>query len=765
MTYVSKSSRRLALWRSSSLSLLLALLTACTTDPQENSDARKEDDSGAGIGLVVTPKHVAAEIGQGIQLIAHGSQYSSAGRFQQLAERIMNVEWTASGGTITDNGQFLALKAGTYKVVAKGRGRTKPDTSTVVVIPAPAGLIGLVVTPDTAKLSTDGTRAFVAKGILSDSTLTDVGVTWTADGGTIDAGGLYVAGPAGGIFHAVATSVSSSLGDTAVIVVEASSVPPPPTLVALHLTPDSVALLSGQTQQFAPQARMSDGSTRPIPATYTASGGSIDASGLFTAGPAAGTFRVIATSDSGLADTSRVVISAPQLGTTIYPGQSIQAAVNAFPGNTTFLLKAGVHRLQQVTPKDGDKFAGERGAVLDGAALLTAFVQEGGYWTISGQTAQGEIRLQGACQGWAPGCAYPEQLFLDDAPLQHVDSRSAVGSGKWFFDYALDKIYLVDDPRGKKVELSVLPYAFYSTASNVTIEGLIVEKYASPAQRGAIGFSGPGRSWTVQNNEVRWNHGAGIRPGDGMQILSNNVHHQGQIGIAGSGSGVVVADNEIAYNNTAGFGPGQQGEAGGTKFTFTRGLVVRGNYSHHNHGPGLWTDINNIDCLYDGNRVEDNDWRGIFHEVSYKCLIRNNVVRRNGFAFPGTAGAVDGAGILVSSSRDTEIYGNLVEDNRNGIAGQETDRPTPTPPAGYGSHDLVNLWVHDNTIRQTDTGHAAGVADYDPYVDPYVPSANNRWASNIYTVGSGTRYRWANNSDVSLSQWRGMGQDSGSTFR
>jgi parallel beta-helix repeat protein len=151
--------------------------------------------------------------------------------------------------------------------------------------------------------------------------------------------------------------------------------------------------------------------------------------------------------------------------------------------------------------------------------------------------------------------------------------------------------------------------------------------------------------------------------------------------------------------------------------------------------------------------------------VSYACVIRNNVVRRNGFHIPGTPGAVDGAGILVSSSRDTEIYGNTVEDNRNGIAGQETDRPMPLPPSGYGAHDVVNLWVHDNIVRQTDAGRAAGIVDMDPNADPYAPAANNRWANNTYTIGAGTRWRWAGNLDVPLSEWRRVGQDSGSTFQ
>jgi parallel beta-helix repeat protein len=559
----------------------------------------------------------------------------------------------------------------------------------------------------------------------------------------------------------VAANVSGTLADTAVVVVAA------PALVQVALTPATASVASGGTQQFTVTGRYDDSTTGDVGAVFTATGGTITAAGLFTAGASAGTFRVIATVGS-LADTSSVTVASVSTGSTgpiIYPGTDIQAVVDANPPGTAFLLKAGVHRMQQVNPKDGNRFSGEPGAILNGSALLTAFAREGSYWTVSNRTERGEIRLAESCLPDSPGCVYPEQLFLNDLPLKHVTDLSQVGPGRWYFDYDAQKLYMADDPAGKVVELSSTPYAFYSNASGVTIEGLVVEKYASPTQRGAIGFSGPGRGWIVRGNEVRWNHGAGIRPGDRMQIMSNHVHHQGQIGIAGSGSDVLVQDNEIDYNNTAGFGPGRQGEAGGTKFTFTRNLIVRGNFSHHNHGPGLWTDLNNVDCLYEGNRVEDNDWRGIFHEVSYACVIRNNAVRRNGFHIPGSAGAVDGAGILVSSSRDTEIYGNVVEDNRNGIAGQDTDRPLPQPPSGYGSHDLINLWVHDNTVRQIDGGRAAGVADLDPYADPYSKAANNRWATNTYTIGTGTRWRWTGNRDLSVSEWQQAGQDSGSTIR
>jgi len=444
--------------------------------------------------------------------------------------------------------------------------------------------------------------------------------------------------------------------------------------------------------------------------------------------------------------------------TILCPGDSLAAKVNAAPEGTAFQLRSGIYRLEQISPKSGQTFTGEPGAILSGASLLTDWSQEGSYWVHAGQTQEGEVRLASSCQQAYPACAYPEDLFVDDSLLQRVPSLGEVITGKWYFDYATDKVYMADVPAGRRVEISVLPWAIYSNASNVTIENLTVEKYASPAQRGAIGYSGVGSGWTVRSNEVRWNHGVGIRTASGMQVLNNFVHHQGQLGIGGSGSGVLVEGNEIAFNNTAGFGAGSQSEAGGTKFVATDGLVVRGNYSHHNHGPGLWTDIDNINSLLEDNTVEDNDWRGIFHEISYACVIRNNTVRRNGFHLPPETPsfALEGAGILVSNGTDVEIYGNTVEDNQNGIGAIESDRGSGT----HGPYQVLNLWVHDNTIRQTN-GRAAGIVG----TGPVFTSKQNRFTDNHYALGDTTlkQFRWQN-ADRTDVEWRGFGQDVGGSF-
>ena len=164
--------------------------------------------------------------------------------------------------------------------------------------------------------------------------------------------------------------------------------------------------------------------------------------------------------------------------------------------------------------------------------------------------------------------------------------------------------------------------------------------------------------------------------------------------------------------------------------------------------------------MIENNRVEDNTWRGIFYEISYKATIRNNVSRRNGFKPPrGVLGPVDHAGILVSNSRDVEIYGNTVENNWTGIGAYESNRGS----GKYGVHDLVNLNVHDNTVVQS-TGRAAGVTQ-SIGSNAVFTSRNNKFTRNNYDLGTSARYFQWTNSDRTTSEWKGYGLDVTGTFR
>lgn len=157
--------------------------------------------------------------------------------------------------------------------------------------------------------------------------------------------------------------------------------------------------------------------------------------------------------------------------------------------------------------------------------------------------------------------------------MQHVGALADLGPGKYYLDYNADTIYFRDDPTGKKVEASLAPFAFEGGEAHVTVENLVVEKYASPIQHGAIGGYELPTDWLIQGNEVRLNYGVGIAGGDSTRVIGNNVHDNGQMGLAGVGKNILVEGNEIASN---GFFSGMDPywEGGGTKFAETDSLVA-----------------------------------------------------------------------------------------------------------------------------------------------------------------------------------------------
>jgi hypothetical protein len=434
----------------------------------------------------------------------------------------------------------------------------------------------------------------------------------------------------------------------------------------------------------------------------------------------------------------------------VNPGDNIQQLVNSNPEGTTFLLRPGYHRNQSIVPRTGNQFIGEPGAILSGAVSLTNFSREGNYWVSSGRTEQGN--RAGFCTPGYDRCNYPEVLFINDLPLRHVASLSQVTAGAFFFDYNADKVYFVDDPNGRNVELSVTSVAFSGNASNVVIRNLTIEKYAGTGQLGAVrGINSTG--WRLINNVVRLNQGIGINIGQRMQVLNNRILSNGQMGLSGIGTDVLVEGNEIAHNNFAQFLAGW--EAGGTKFVRTDRLIVRNNFVHRNGGPGLWTDIDNVNVTFENNLVTYNAEAGIFHEISFAAVIRNNVVMFNS---PASTPWLYGAQILISSSSGAEVYGNRVvvsSTGGNGITLIQQARGS----GPLGAYVTQNNTVRDNTIAYMDAIGQTGAAS-DSSNSQSIFSANNRFDGNRYFVNN-TSYRhwgWAN-SQRTWDDFRRLGQE------
>ncbi|HEU0053947.1 MAG TPA: hypothetical protein VFQ39_12265, partial [Longimicrobium sp.] len=145
------------------------------------------------------------------------------------------------------------------------------------------------------------------QGKFSDGSTSTIAVTWTATGGTVSAGGLFTAGQAAGTYRVTATAAGGVTGGADVTVTAA----PVATLTQVLVTPSTATVAAGGAQQFAAQGKFSDGSTGAVAVTWTATGGTVNAGGLFTAGQSAGTYRVTATAAGGLSGGADVTVTAP----------------------------------------------------------------------------------------------------------------------------------------------------------------------------------------------------------------------------------------------------------------------------------------------------------------------------------------------------------------------------------------------------------------------------------------------------------------------
>ena len=308
MTYTFKLARRLAVSRTLGMLPALHLFAACGADDATAPDSSTQPVTSAAVS--VNPRKVTAETNQLIRFLATGRTIAGV--------RVpAPVVWSSTGGTILPDGRFSAPVTGRYLVIgANMRYRGRVDTAEVEVVRRQPELHSLSIRPDTTTLTAGSSKTFVVTGFLKAGTVVPIGVNWSATGSTVDAGGNYLAGDSAGTYHVIAANTRLSVSDTATVVINVPDVTPEPVpapepvLDQVILLPASATLAPSATRQFAAFGRVQGGDSVAVDVVFTATGGSVTPGGLFTAGSTAGTFRVIAKTDS-LADTSTVTVTVP----------------------------------------------------------------------------------------------------------------------------------------------------------------------------------------------------------------------------------------------------------------------------------------------------------------------------------------------------------------------------------------------------------------------------------------------------------------------
>jgi hypothetical protein len=447
-------------------------------------------------------------------------------------------------------------------------------------------------------------------------------------------------------------------------------------------------------------------------------------------------------------------------GVDVTPRSNVQKLIDRHPKGTTFCFRRGVYRLKAaIKPRSGDKLIARPGTVLNGSKRLSDFTYRDGRWVASNQHYRVPPSNEQCKRSGYTGCRYAEQVFIDDRPLWQVMSLSELRQGTFFFDYGAGRIFIKNDPRGRKVETSIAPAAIVGSAGyqdRVTVRGFRIEKFASPAT-GLVAAVKPGNGWVIKGNDIRLNSRLGVYASQRARIQGNRIHHNGMAGIKGQGDYVRVVNNRISSNNIAGF---SHSYSGGLRVTSTRGLLVRGNVVKANDGPGLKTDTNNIDVRYERNRVVGNAAPGISHEKSYAATIVGNYLRNNNRSNRGK-GIGFGANITLRSSRNVQILRNHVVASLdvNGIGLIDSEAGSGIA----GRFELRNVVVRDNVLRMV-AGSEAGLVGQ--RAGSVFTSWGNRFRGNTYHLErpKGQHYQWGGRS-LNKVEWRRVGNDPDGSFQ
>ena len=224
-------------------------------------------------------------------------------------------EWSvaAGGGTIDQSGLFIAgMVSGTYTNTVTATSSGKSGTATVSI--SPPSLATVTVSPDPVSLAAGTTQQFTAVGLDSDGIVVPITPVWSvvSGGGTINPAGLFTAGTVAGSYANTVTATSGGKVGAATVTVGSAAV------ATITVAPNPATLGAGATQQFTAVGRDAAGNVVPITPAWSvvAGGGTISASGLFTAGAAAGSYaNTVTASSGGKAGTASVVVTVGALAT------------------------------------------------------------------------------------------------------------------------------------------------------------------------------------------------------------------------------------------------------------------------------------------------------------------------------------------------------------------------------------------------------------------------------------------------------------------
>jgi parallel beta-helix repeat protein len=348
----------------------------------------------------------------------------------------------------------------------------------------------------------------------------------------------------------------------------------------------------------------------------------------------------------------------------ILPGQTIQSFVDYYPGNTTFCLRAGVHPISSaITPRSGDKFIGEYGAILDGSGWVTTDANQGAFRAHNQDIDDVTIR----------------NLVIRKMPQRGVHALYWM-SDRWTIEYN---------------ELTA-----NQTALSVPNNSLIRNNYIHHNTGGAY-LVWKAANTTFDTNDISYNGGMQKVLGSSYVTFRNNfVHHNVSDGIWFDTENVnaLVEGNRVEDNGREGIALEISGRA-----------IVRNNVVRRSRSSAIFIGTSKDIEIY-GNTLEDN-FRGIQYFLNCAAVgggtllfdLANNYAHDNIVRVGTTSGALASGLGYISSCTATQVAPYL-----SGAKNLKFDRNQYTVPSnskywmwGLSTFKYWSEWI---SLPQDSTG-------------------------------------------------------------
>jgi trimeric autotransporter adhesin len=351
----------------------------------------------------------------------------------------------------------------------------------------------------------------------------------------------------------------------------------------------------------------------------------------------------------------------------------------------------------------------------------------------------------GTVDGWQyvnpayPCAPWPEMVFVDGTALEQVSTLGAVGPGKFFvegsytglgtavYEFTSTAYVIGDDPTGKEVRVSDLVTCLTQLATDLTVRGLGVRRYAASVfDYGVIKLNrarGILEHVVVEDCSGRgvWADGTGLGVGvhTGTRLTNCTVQRCSLVGVGGSKADDAVLERcRIVYNTNGLFN--RAPVSGGVKWHKSLNFTTDDCEISDNYRQGWWCDESVTGMLVRGCDVQRNGGNGLVPEISEAAVIVNCVITDN-----------TRSGIYNSGVNSSRVWCNTIARNGSEASGlgnvyvyQDTRRPATFSQGMDNRFDLawhvancswdIRAWEFFNNICDEPPAAGSGYKAQDP---------------------------------------------------